>query len=157
MKGLQQALRPIRVQMCQFHQMLIVRRYLTQEPDLDASRDLLALVNMITKTDKESFIGAFNDWHEKYKEVLNERVHDKRIKRYTPPYMPPRLRSAYLSLKRNMPLLWTFYDYPETGLPNTNNGLEGLFSDLKSKVRVHSGLSKDHRKKLLDEYIMRHY
>ena len=56
-----------------------------------------------------------------------------------------------------MPLLWTFYDYPETGLPNTNNGLEGLFSDLKSKVRVHSGLSKDHRKKLLDEYIMRHY
>ena len=138
-------------------QMLIVRRYLTQEPDLDASRELLDLVNMITKTDKESFIGAFNDWHEKYKEVLNERVHDKRIKRHTPPYMRPRLRSAYLSLKRNMPLLWTFYDYPETGLPNTNNGLEGLFSDLKSKVRVHSGLSKDHRKKLLDEYIMRHY
>ena len=157
MKGLSQALRLIRVQMCQFHQMLIVRRYLTQEPDLDASQDLLALVNMITKTDKESFIGAFNDWHEKYKEVLNERVHDKRIKRHTPPYMRPRLRSAYLSLKRNMPLLWTFYVYPETGLPNTNNGLEGLFSDLKSKVRVHSGLSKDHRKKLLDEYIMRQY
>ena len=112
---------------------------------------------MITKTDKESFIEAFNDWHEKYKEVLNERVHDKRIKRHTPPHMRPRLRSAYLSLKRNMPLLWTFYDYPETGLPNTNNGLEGLFSDLKSKVRVHSGLSKDHRKKLLDGYIMRHY
>lgn len=67
MKGLQQALRPIRVQVCQFHQMLIVRRYLTQEPDLDASRDLLALVNMITKTDKESFIGAFNDWHESTK------------------------------------------------------------------------------------------
>ena len=123
----------------------------------DASRELLYLVNMITKTDKESFIGAFNDWYEKYKEVLNERVHDKRIKRHTPPYMRPRLRSAYLSLKRNMPLLWTFYDYPETGLPNTNNGLEGLFSDLKSKVRVHSGLSKDHRKKLLDKYIMRHY
>lgn len=157
MKGLPQAFRPIRVQMCQFDQMLIVRRYLIQEPDLDASRDLLALVNMITKTDKESFIGAFNDWHEKYKEVLNERVHDKRIKRYTPLYMRPRLRTAYLSLKRNMPLLWTFYDYPKTGLPNTNNGLEGLFSDLKSKVRVYSGLSKDYRKKLLDEYIMRHY
>ena len=29
-----------------------------------------------------------------------------------------------------MPLLWTFYDHPETGLPNTNNALEGLFSDL---------------------------
>lgn len=41
-----------------------------------------------------------------------------------------------------MPLLWTFCDHPETGLPNTNNALEGLFSDLKTKVRVHSGISK---------------
>ncbi len=56
--------------------------------------------------------------------------------------MRPRLRSAYISLKRNMPLLWTFCDHPETGLPNTNNALEGLFSDLKTKVRVHSGISK---------------
>ena len=55
--------------------------------------------------------------------------------------MRPRLQSAYLSLKRNMPLLWIFCDHPETGLPNTNNALEGLFSDLKTKVRVHSGIS----------------
>lgn len=59
MKGLPQALKPIRVQMCQFHQMLIVRRYLPQDPDLDASQDLLNLINTITKTDKESFIGVF--------------------------------------------------------------------------------------------------
>lgn len=157
MKGLSLALRPIRVQMCQFHQILIVRRYLTQEPDLEASAELLGLVSNITEMDKESFIGAFEEWHEKYREVINERVHDKRIKRRTPPYMRPRLRSAYLSVKRNMPLLWTFYDYPETGLPNTNNALEGTFSDLKSKVRVHSGISKENRKKLLDEYIKRHY
>lgn len=157
MRGLAQALYPIPVQMCQFHQILITRRYLTQEPDLDASCELLELVKNITKMDKESFIGAFNEWQEKFKDVLNERVQDKRIKRYTPPYMRPRLRSAYLSLKRNMSLLWTFYDHPETGLPNTNNALEGVFSDLKSKVRAHRGISKENRKKLLDEYIMRHY
>ncbi len=137
--------------------MLTVRRYLTQEPDLEASRELMDLVNIITKTDKESFTGSLNEWYGKYKDVINERVHDKRIRRKTPPYMRPRLRSAYLSLKRNMPLLWTFYDYPQTGLPNTNNGLDGLFSDLKSKVRVHRGISKEHRMKLLDEYIARHY
>ena len=157
MRGLAQALYPIPVQMCQFHQMLITRRYLTQEPDLEASCELLALVNDITKMDKESFVGAFGEWYEKYKAVLNERANDKRIKRRTPPYMRPRLRSAYLSLKRHMPLLWTFYDHPETGLPNTNNALEGLFSDIKSKLRAHRGISKDNRKKLLDEYIMRHY
>lgn len=157
MRGLAQALYPIPVQMCQFHQILIIRRYLTQEPDLEASVQLLDLVKSITRMDKESFIGAFNEWYEKYKDVLNERVHDKRIKRNMPPYMRPRLRSAYLSLRRNMPLLWTFYDHPETGLPNTNNGIESLFSDLKGKLRVHRGISKDNRKKLLDEYILRHY
>ena len=152
MRGLAQALYPIPVQMCQFHQILITRRYLTQEPELNASRELLRLVNNITKMDKESFVKAFNEWGEKYKNVLNERVHDRRIKRHTPPYMRPKLRSAYLSLKRNMNLLWTFYDHPETGLPNTNNALEGLFSDIKSKLRVHRGISKEGRKKLLDEY-----
>ena len=132
MKGLAQALYPLPVQLCQFHQMLIVRRYITQDPDIEASKALLDLVNDITKMDKESFIGAFNEWHNKYQDVLNERVHDKRIKKKTPPYMRPKLRSAYFSVKRNMPLLWTFYDRPELGLPNTNNALEGLFSELKT-------------------------
>ena len=157
MRGLSQALYPIPVQMCQFHQILITRRYLTQEPELEASIELLSLVKNITKMDKESFVGAFNDWSEKYQNVINERIRDKRIKRHTPPYMRPKLRSAYLSLRRNMNLLWTFYDRPETGLPNTNNALEGVFSDIKSKVRAHRGISKDNRRKLLDEYIMRHY
>lgn len=157
MRGLAQALYPIPVQMCQFHQILITRRYLTLEPELEASIELLSIVKNITKMDKESFVGAFNDWSEKYQNVINERIRDKRIKRHTPPYMRPKLRSAYLSLRRNMNLLWTFYDHPETGLPNTNNALEGVFSDIKSKVRAHRGISKDNRRKLLDEYIMRHY
>ena len=157
LRGLAQALRPYPVQLCQFHQVLAVRHYLTQEPDLDASRELLDLINSITKMDKESFIGAFEEWYIRNKDVVNERVHDKRIKRKTPPYMRPRLRSAYLSVKRNMPLLWTFYDFPNLGLPNTNNGLEGIFSDIKTKLRVHSGISKEHRKKLIDEYLTRHY
>ena len=157
LRGLAQALRPYPVQLCQFHQILTVRHYLTQEPELDASRELLGLVNNITRMDKESFIGAFCEWYERNKDIINERVHDKRIKKKTPPYMRPRLRSAYLSVKRNMPLLWTFYDYPNIGLPNTNNGLEGIFSDIKTKLRVHSGLTRVHRIKLIDEYLSRHY
>lgn len=157
MKGLPLALKPIPVQMCQFHQILIVRRYLTQNPDIEASQESLSLINIITKTDKESFCEAFNEWYEKYRDVINERVHDKRIKRITPPYMRSKLRSAYLSIKRHMPLLWTFYDNPGTGLPNTNNALEAVFSDLKTKVRVHRGISRENRKKLIDEYLKRHY
>lgn len=157
MRGLARALHPIPVQMCQFHQMQIIRRYLTQNPDTEASVRLLELVGNITKMDKENFVRAFNGWHEQYKDVLNERVHDKRIKRRTPPYMRPRLRSAFLSLKRNMELLWTFSDFPGAGIPKTNNAIEGFFSDIKSKLRAHRGIGKRKRRKLIDEYIIRHY
>lgn len=71
-RGLSTALFRIPTQMCQFHQILITRRYLTHEPDLEASVRLLELINHITKIDKESFIGAFNEWYEKYSDVINE-------------------------------------------------------------------------------------
>ena len=145
MRGLAQALYPIPVQMCQFHQIMIVRRYLTQDPDIEASIELLSLIKEITRMDKESFIGAFEEWYERNEDTLNERVNDRRIKRRIPPFMRPRLRSAYLSIKRNMQLLWTFYDHPETGLPNTNNALEGVFSDIKSKTIVHKGISRKNK------------
>ena len=81
MKGLAKALSPYPVQLCQFHQMLMVRRYITQDPDIKASKVLLDLANDITKMDEESFVEALDDWYEKYKDVVNERVQDKRIKK----------------------------------------------------------------------------
>lgn len=38
---------------------------------------------------------------------------------------------------KDMPWLWTWYDYPELNIPNTNNGLESLNSDLKAKLNLH--------------------
>ena len=34
----------------------------------------------------------------------------------------------------------------------TNNSLEGTFTDLKTKLRNHNGLSKTHRMVFIDEY-----
>lgn len=156
MRGLVNALRQYPVQMCQFHQIMAVRRYLAEDPELEASSELLRITKQIAHTDKENFIGMLEQWYDEYKNVLDERVHDKRRKR--PPFMRPRLRCAYLSLKRNMRWLWTFYDNRDSILiPNTNNGLECIFSDIKSKVRVHSGMKRKNRKRLIVEYIMRHY
>lgn len=138
------------VQMCQFHQISIVRRYLTKQPELEASQELLSIVKLMARTDKESFIGMFLSWEQKWSDFLKERSVEKKTgkKRYT----HGRLRSAYLSLKRNMKYLWTFYDYPELGIPNTNNALEGTFTDLKTKLRNHNGLAKRRRKVFIDEY-----
>lgn len=51
-----------------------------------------------------------------------------------------------------MPYLWTWYDYIEFGIPNTNNALEGKFMDLKTKLRNHNGLPREHNKVFIDEY-----
>lgn len=53
--------------------------------------------------------------------------------------------------------LWTFESYNDRVIPKTNNGIEGIFADIKSKVRVHSGINDEHRKKLIDEYLTRNY
>ena len=46
----------------------------------------------------------------------------------------------------------TWYDHIDVGITNTNNALEGMFADLKTKLRNHAGLSKVHREKFIDEY-----
>ena len=149
-RGLFQMLSGYRIQMCHYHQLRIAQRYLTRKPELPASIELLSIVNILTNTDKESFVSCFESWCERWDTFLKERTYDKRTgKGY---YVHKRLRSAYLSLKRNMPYLWTWYNHYKIGIPNTNNALEGMFTDLKTKLRNHAGLSKERRKKFIDEY-----
>jgi len=61
-KGLIQSFPDIPVQMCQYHQSAIIRRYLTKKPKLKASQELLEVVDLMKQTDKESFIGALGLW-----------------------------------------------------------------------------------------------
>jgi transposase-like protein len=73
-KGLVQSFGSLPVQMCQFHQVAIIRRYITKNPKLPASIELKEIVAMMKLTDKESFEGALNDWFCKWEDFLNERT-----------------------------------------------------------------------------------
>lgn len=57
-KGLLKLCEGIPTQMCQFHQVAIVRRYLTKKPKMQASKELWDHVLLLSKTDKESFEGG---------------------------------------------------------------------------------------------------
>jgi hypothetical protein len=140
----------IPVQMCQFHQVAIVRRYITNKPKSEAAKELKELVKRLTVTDKESFYGSLADWHLKWGGYLNQR--SRNLESGKSRYTHRRLRSAYLSLERNKPYLFTWYDYMEIGIPNTNNQLEGTFTDLKNKLRNHNGLSLERKQKFINDY-----
>jgi hypothetical protein len=107
LRGILQAMSKYRVQICQFHQVKIIKKYLTSRPELPASRELFAITKFMVHTDKESFEGAFYEWSNRWADFLNERSRDSVTGRSR--YVHKRLRSAYLSLKRNMPWLWTWY------------------------------------------------
>ena len=150
-RGLINYFNNIPVQMCQFHQVAIVRRYITKNPKMPAAIELMSIVLMMSRTDKESFEGALNLWHKKWKSFLNERTLNEETGKSH--YTHKRLRSAYRSLKTNMPWLFTWYDNMELNIPNTTNAIEGFFSDLKNKLRNHNGLSIERKKKFIDGFI----
>ena len=149
-KGLFQLFEGIPIQMCNFHQVAIIRRYLTKKPKMHASKELWELSLMLKQTDKESFEGGLNTWHNKWSDFLNERkINTKGKSRY----VHKRLRSAYRSLKTNLPWLFTWYDNMEMKIPNTTNAIDGQFADLKNKLRCHNGLSIARKKKFIDEFL----
>lgn len=149
-KGLLQLFGGIPVQMCNFHQVAILRRYLTKKPKMQASKELWEHVLFLTKTDKESFEGGLVAWHTKWALFLNERKIDANDKNR---YVHKRLRSAYRSLKTNLPWLFTWYDNMDLKIPNTTNAIDGHFADLKNKLRNHNGLSEARKKKFIDEFL----
>ena len=149
-KGLLQLFGDIPVQMCNFHQVAIIRRYLTKKPKMQASIELWEHVLLMTRTDRESFEGGLADWYNKWEDFLNERKLDQKGKNR---YIHKKLRSAYRSLKTNLPWLFTWYDNLDLKIPNTTNAIDGQFSDLKNKLRNHNGLSMARKKKLIDEFL----
>lgn len=150
-KGLLKSFENTPVQMCQFHQVAIIRRYLTKNPKLHASKELKSIVDILKCTDKESFEGALLEWNNKWKHFLNERtINEETGKSH---YTHKRLRSANNSLKSNLKWLFTWYDNIELGIPNTTNAIEGHFSDLKNKLRNHNGLSIENKIKFIDEFL----
>jgi hypothetical protein len=150
-KGLIQSFKGIPVQMCQFHQAAIIRRYLTRKPKLKAAQELMDVVDLMKQTDKESFVGALGLWFEKWKSFLNERTVNPTTNKSF--YTHKRLRSAYRSLKNNLPWLFTWYDNRELQIPNTTNAIDGHFADLKNKLRNHNGLSMKRKMKFIDGFL----
>lgn len=149
-RGLTGAFGDIPVQICQFHQQKTVRKYLTSKPKTEASRELKRLSDMLAKTDKESFVGAFEQWHGKWRKYLNERTEETGTAKTH--YTHKSLRSAYLSIRRNLPYLFTWYDNMGCGIPNTTNIIDAHFSQLKSRLLCHNGLSRKRKQKFADEF-----
>lgn len=150
-RGVLAVFQDVPVQFCQFHQIAIVRRYLTSRPKLQAGKELRALALTLPTTTEKSFSKLLELWHERWKEFLKERTYAQSSQRWQ--YTHRRIRSAYRSLKTNLPHLFTYQKYPRLHIPNTTNSIDGFFSKLKHMLNTHRGMTTKRRYKMIQEIL----
>lgn len=151
--GVREAFPDIPVQMCQFHQIQIVTRYLTKHPKLPAGQELRSIALTLSHSDHNTFAALLEKWRQRWHGFLQEKMPDQNGKHFH--YVHRRLRSAYFSLRRNLPFLFTYEKYPELNIPNTTNCLDGTFSHIKTAIKIHRGLTKNHKNKMLEILLRR--
>ena len=151
--GLQQlfiALKGYKMQMCQFHMVAIVRRKLTKNPQLKAGRELLDLIYRIKAMEEEDFLAAFAQWKLRWHDFLKEKTIIESTGKAI--FTHQRLRSAMTSITHYLPYLFTYKEVE--GMPNTNNLIEGTFTDMKKNLRTHPGMSAENRIRMINGYFL---
>ena len=139
-------------QMCQFHQVQIVTRYLTRRSKNIASIELRRLTLEITQLDKTDFIKRLDQWYLNHEDYLDERsTNDDNSRTW---YTHKRIRSAYRSLRTNSDWLFTYQEYDHLDIPNTTNSLEGLFSELKRQLHSHHGLNEERKLRFIKDFLL---
>ncbi len=133
---------PVPVQMCLYHQKAIIRRYITDRPQSPCGQELKEIMKTLCQAEPELFIDRFYCWKHRHRHFLEERNPQGG-------YQHGKLHSAARSLQENLHRLFTYKDIPDAEIPSTINYLEGGFSHLKEKIKIHRGLSQNRKKKAI--------
>jgi hypothetical protein len=148
---LSNAFEGVPVQMCQFHQVAIITRYITRNPKLEAGKDLKSIVQKLCHSNQDDFQRMLDTWENKWEVFLKEKTYSIDNGKWH--FTHRRLRSAIRSLKTNFSNLFSYKKYPDRNIPNTTNSMEGTFSRLKIRLRIHSGIKQWRKIKMIDEIL----
>lgn len=152
-KGLYKAFKDYPIQLCHFHQRKTINRYLTRNPKLDIAIDFQKIMRNLTNTTQDKFTKKLDIWYEKYKDILLEKSINPNTKKAS--YTHPKVISAYRSLRRNIPYLFTYKKYTNFKIDNTTNSIDGgVFSPMKKLMNIHGGFSKSLKLKIVDFYLV---
>ena len=99
---------------------------------------------------ESTFVSAFEKWKRKWYNFLKEKTVNEITGRAI--YTHQRLRSAMVSISTYLPFLFTYEKVK--GMPNTNNMIEGTFTDMKKALRNHPGMIKENRKRMINGFFL---
>ena len=133
------------VQMCHFHMAKILRKYLTKNPHLEFNKELWRIWYQIDTYDPKTFIKELFHWYITFSDDLALGYINPETNRWV--YSREKSLKAYRSLRKFTPYLFAYKT--SKWIPKTNNATEGVFSQLKAKLRVHNGLRWDRKAKVI--------
>lgn len=151
-RGLASVFSDIPVQVCQFHQVKTVTKYLTRRPETLAGQELRLIALGLARTTEAEFTKYLNAWQTRWGEFIAEKTYLLPVSKHWV-YTHQRVRGAYRSLVANLPHLFTYQKYPDLHIPNTTNSLDGMFSQLKNRLAVHRGVRGKRRYRLISEIL----
>jgi hypothetical protein len=136
------------IQLCLYHQKAIVQRYLMGNLKSDCARAIRVLMADMLRIPETEFLTRLHAIKREYRDFLKER---NELGQFT--YR--KLRAALRSLTSNAPYLYTSKRSPELRIPPTTNSCDGSFGHWKARIRLHRGLRKDRRAKMI-HFLLQH-
>lgn len=151
-RGLIEAMeyRGLKVQVCLFHILLAVRRYLTNNPVLEPNKELKILAETLCsahiRLDRFHFASLLHGFFVRNEKWLKERT---KLENGHWEYTHQDTRRAYQAIQKHFPWLFTYEKYPELQIPRTSNMIEGKFGNAKDKLKLHHGYTNELKIKIL--------
>lgn len=105
-RGLTTVFKDIPVQICQFHQMKQVTKYLTRRPETLAGQELRRIMLELPHSNEKEFTQLLALWKKDWNEFISDKTYVLGTKYWY--YTHKKVRSAYNSLERNLPHLFTY-------------------------------------------------
>jgi len=132
-------------QRCHFHMVSLVIHYLSRNPKDKAGQDILELMYRLKTIknyeDRDRWKLLHRIWEKQYEKIFNE-------KNELGGYAHKKLRGVRFILRKALPDLFTYLDYPEC--PNTTNLVEGWVNTaIAERLRRHRGLRFSQKKTLV--------
>ncbi len=148
------------VQRCRFHAWLNVKTKLTLHPETAAGQQLLSLtrdlLHVHTKRQARRWKRSLKQWYRNHGDYVAEKTvtSDPGARQRRWRYTHARLRSAYRQLHTIQDDLLRSSYRPDPHLPRTTNHVEGgVNSQLRTKLKLHRGMTYEHQMKLVEQYL----
>lgn len=141
------------IQRCLVHVKRQIKNYLSGNPKLVQSKELLVISQKITGIkaidQAAEWLLKTDEWYRKNKSFIEEKVFNEETKRWW--YRHKSLHQAWGHLANALPHLFSYLN--DEGIPYSSNQIEGYFSHLKEKLTLHRGLRFEKKKNFIKWYI----